>query len=471
MTRGFLLRCGGSTGAISTQAGRLLRAAPLFCGLGPALSRLSPAQTGNSQASRAPASRTPVSPARQLLPPVRSLTDVDEPAPEWDERLEKQRRAAEQAESLNGRGPGGVPDAQTPSGTPRAFSSNAAPTEAAASPDPPAAADTPASTDKDAMTAAAPQSGPPRSAEGVVAAALRREANELPARLDPPGASDEQQRPPVPVEAEPQGSASGRSHGRHVQGAQGSGGGEPGGQHTGSAAAPALDQLRAPMPRTTPQGPSAALAAPAPSLAVPALPCGVVGFGSRAELAARLPASHMLLRHAGEGPGAKPAERELPCCRRLLNSVAVARCRARGGADGPHALRAMRRAECVSLDRAAGHQRVPNHLIPLSEEGVAQVRPRWGGAWGRRGAAGGMGLAWLRGGLTYAARVARRHGGWAARCGLRWRPRGCGSSSSPRPPCAAPRPRGDGRQRAGPALPQPRTAAARHERRSLHARD
>ncbi|GIL57249.1 hypothetical protein Vafri_12506 [Volvox africanus] len=59
-----------------------------------------------------------------------------------------------------------------------------------------------------------------------------------------------------------------------------------------------------------------------------AVPCSTVGYGTRAEVVARLPASIMLLRHA----------------------------------------------ECLRLDELQAHERVPNHDIPLSEVGVRQAR-------------------------------------------------------------------------------------------------
>ncbi|GLI67603.1 hypothetical protein VaNZ11_011845, partial [Volvox africanus] len=59
-----------------------------------------------------------------------------------------------------------------------------------------------------------------------------------------------------------------------------------------------------------------------------AVPCSTVGYGTRAEVVARLPASIMLLRHA----------------------------------------------ECMRLDELQAHERVPNHDIPLSEVGVRQAR-------------------------------------------------------------------------------------------------
>ncbi|KAG2429976.1 hypothetical protein HYH02_013927 [Chlamydomonas schloesseri] len=65
-----------------------------------------------------------------------------------------------------------------------------------------------------------------------------------------------------------------------------------------------------------------------PAAAVAAVPCGTVGYGTRAEVVARLPASIMLLRHA----------------------------------------------ECMTLDALQAHERVPNHDIPLSPEGEAQAR-------------------------------------------------------------------------------------------------
>ncbi|GLC52874.1 hypothetical protein PLESTB_000683400 [Pleodorina starrii] len=59
-----------------------------------------------------------------------------------------------------------------------------------------------------------------------------------------------------------------------------------------------------------------------------AVPCSTVGYGTRAEVVSRLPASIMLLRHA----------------------------------------------ECMTLDDQQAHERVPNHDIPLSECGEAQAR-------------------------------------------------------------------------------------------------
>ncbi|KAG2492296.1 hypothetical protein HYH03_009536 [Edaphochlamys debaryana] len=151
-----------------------------------------------------------------------------------------------------------------------------------------------------------------RSATKVVLDHVGRQKS-LPAhRLDPVGARDDRQRPPE-----------GPGPAGHL---------------------PPVDELR-PSPRASP-GPQdgngdlsdsgtdlsdGAAAGSVPAWHGPvaaAMPSSTAGYGTRAEVVARLPASIMLLRHA----------------------------------------------ECLTLDELQAHERVPNHDIPLSELGVEQAR-------------------------------------------------------------------------------------------------
>ncbi len=155
-------------------------------------------------------------------------------------------------------------------------------------------------------------------------------------------------------------------------------------------------------------------------VAVPSLPCGTIGYGTRADVVARLPASIMLLRHAGGWVvGGSSPERE--ACSRFfgngaeLPTVFLSCCCSANGtqplcaADTPQILRATAQhrtcavckyrtvlpgcctaprlippsctfllrpchSECLTLDEHQAHERVPNHDIPLNPHGRDQAR-------------------------------------------------------------------------------------------------
>ncbi|KXZ49091.1 hypothetical protein GPECTOR_23g23 [Gonium pectorale] len=182
-----------------------------------------------------------------------------------------------------------------------------------------------------------PAPDPGRSPEGVVSSHVERQSTTPPERIDPAGAQDDKQQQPktaAPVAA----ARPGQSHSqppplddvrprRRVDGraskadsgngngngtGTGNGKGDTGGGGDGGAFAGLIAD------RPSDRGP----------MGVAGLPCSTVGYGTRAEVVARLPASIMLLRHA----------------------------------------------ECMTLDEHQAHERVPNHDIPLSEAGIAQAR-------------------------------------------------------------------------------------------------